>query len=60
MKNAEAFKEMVKFKSLELARSYVERSSKIQMILMGDDGNYWVGLPKHTEQLHRFGYEYVR
>ena len=53
-------KEMTKFNSLKSARTFCDNAVKINMILMGDDGKYWVGLPKYTEQLNRQGYEYIK
>lgn len=53
-------KEMTQFSSLEAAKNYVNRAEKINMILMGDNGKYWVGLPKHTEKLNKQGYEYIK
>ncbi|MFW5988277.1 MAG: hypothetical protein ACOCQA_02425 [bacterium] len=48
-----------KFNNLSLARRNVERSKKIKMIILGDDGKYWVGSPAVTEQLYKMGYEYA-
>ena len=53
-------KQMSKFSSLESARTFCDNAVKINMILMGDDGKYWVGLPKYTNQLHAQGYEYIK
>lgn len=52
-------KNLDQFRSLDNARAYVARAKKIMMILMGDDGTYWVGLPRYTEKLYRAGYEYA-
>jgi len=53
-------KQMSKFSSLESARTFCDNAVKINMILMGDDGKYWVGLPRYTNQLHAQGYEYIK
>ena len=53
-------KQMTKFNSLESARTFCDNAVKINMILMGDDGKYWVGLPRYTNQLHAQGYEYIK
>ena len=58
MSAQQLIKEMAQFKSLESAKSYANRA-KLHMILMGDNGKFWVGLPKYTEQLNKLGYEYV-
>jgi hypothetical protein len=51
---------MEKFKSLDLARSYADRCKKIHLIIKGDDGRYWVGLPRITEPLYKQGFRYVK
>lgn len=52
-------KQVDKFNNLSLANSYAERSNKIRLIILGDDGKYWVSSPAVTEQLHKMGYEYA-
>jgi hypothetical protein len=52
-------KQLSKFSSLKLAKSFVGRCEKINLIVMGDDGKFWVALPKVTDQLIKLGYEYA-
>jgi len=60
LKFEELEKKVDKFSELYLARRYAERSIKIKMIVLGDDGKYWLGKPAITEQLVKdFGYEYA-
>lgn len=48
---------MYKFAELTNAQSFVNRASKIWMIVLGDDGKYWVVTPKEAARLERQGYE---
>ncbi len=44
---------------MALARSFRDRCHKINLIVLGDDGMFWVALPRITEWLVRNGYEYA-
>lgn len=48
------------FNSLAIAKSFVNRASKMMMIVLGDDDRYWVVTPADGERLIRAGYEYAR
>ncbi len=50
---------VAKFNTLAAARAYRDRCKKMQMIVLGDDGLFWVAVPKITEWLVREGYEYA-
>lgn len=52
-------KEVYKFTSYALARSFADHAVKMHLVLHGDDGKYWVAVPRVTEQLAKAGYEYV-
>lgn len=52
-------REVVKFNSLSNANSFANRAIKAQMVILGDDGKFWVARPKITEQLFKMGYEYA-
>lgn len=47
------------FNSLANAKSFANRCIKINMIVLGDNGKFWVMLPKFSEQLVKLGYEYA-
>ena len=46
-----------KFNTWGAARSFIERTVKIWMIIHGDDELLWVVTPAHAERLVREGYE---
>lgn len=52
-------REIYKFNSFALASSFADRCLKLHMIVLGDDGKYWVALPRITEALVKLGYEYA-
>jgi hypothetical protein len=52
-------KDTAQFKQLDLAKSYANNCHKIQMIILGDNGKYWVARPKTTERLNKLGYQYA-
>lgn len=52
-------KDTAQFNSLELARSYANRCHKLHLIILGDNGKFWVARPKTTERLNKLGYEYA-
>ena len=48
------------FSSLSLAKSFVNRAEKINMIVLGDNGLFWVMAPRHSEVLVKeAGFEYA-
>ena len=50
---------MMKFADYHLAKSFAENAEKLMLIILGDDGKFWVGTPAEAEKLYRQGYEYV-
>jgi hypothetical protein len=48
-----------KFTTFTAADSFRNRCEKIMMIVLGDDGLFWVVTPAHGEKLTRQGYEYA-
>ena len=49
-----------KFNTLEAAEDCVNNHCvKLNMIVLGDDGLYWVAVPAVTEKLVKAGYEYA-
>ena len=46
-----------KFNKLELAESFANRTVKMSVIIMGDDGKYWVAIGADAQQLISNGYE---
>ncbi len=50
---------MRKFTDYYLAKSFAENANKLMLIILGDDGKFWVGFPAETEKLYRQGYEYA-
>jgi|WetSurMetagenome_2_1015567.scaffolds.fasta_scaffold152737_2 hypothetical protein len=51
--------EVAKFSTLALAKGYRDQCIKLHLIVLGDDGLYWVALPRITERLVGDGYEYA-
>jgi hypothetical protein len=52
--------QVTKFSNLANAKSFANRCNKIHLVILGDDGKFWVALPKITEQLVKHGYEYAK
>lgn len=52
-------KQVYKFNDYALARSFADQGVKMLLIVHGDDGKYWVAVPRVTEQLAKAGYEYA-
>ena len=50
---------MYKFHELETAKRFAYRCEKIMMIVLGDDGLYWVTTGKEASRLVKAGYEYA-
>ena len=48
-----------KFNSRAAAFSFANRAHKLHMVILGDDGKFWVAAPRITEKLHKLGYEYA-
>jgi len=46
-----------KFNTLAMAESFCNRTVKIMMIVLGDDGLFWVVTPAAASRLTRQGYE---
>lgn len=50
----------IEFTTLAGANHYAENCIKIHMVVLGDNGKYWVMLPKFSERLVKSGYEYAQ
>ena len=46
-----------KFYSLALAQSFRDRLTKTALIVLGDDGRFWVACGRDAAELIRAGYE---
>jgi hypothetical protein len=46
-----------RFNRLATARSFTNRCEKLMMIILGDDGLFWVVTPADATRLTRMGYE---
>ena len=48
-----------KFNTLKSAKSFADRCVKGQLIIMGDDGLFWVANMGFAAKLEKLGYEVV-
>ena len=48
-----------KFNSEKLAKSFSNRTIKMSMIILGDDGKYWVVTMAQGARLERQGYQII-
>lgn len=48
-----------KFNSLANAKSFAANCKKAQMIIMGDDGKFWVAAMGFAAKLEKLGYEVI-
>lgn len=48
-----------RFASLNRADSFASKCTKLHLVVLGDDGMFWVAVPPVTEALVRAGYEYA-
>lgn len=46
-----------KFNTEGAARRFADSATKIHQIVLGDDGLFWVTLPRWAAELERLGYE---
>ncbi len=46
-----------KFNSEQLAKSFSNRTNKMSVIVLGDDGKYWVVTMGYGRKLYNQGYE---
>ena len=46
-----------KFNSLKNAESFRNRMTKTALIILGDDGKYWVACGRDADQLMKQGYQ---
>ncbi len=53
------WEQVTKFTSLAVANRYADGCIKLHLVILGDDGYFWVGTPRITEQLVKLGYEYA-
>lgn len=49
----------IEFNELAVANRFADNCNKIHMVVLGDNGKYWVMLPKFSERLVKSGYEYA-
>lgn len=49
-----------RYSSLALAQAAAARRTKQWMVMMGDDGKFWVVIGALSDKLHQLGYEFVR
>ena len=52
--------QVTKFSNLAKAKSFANRCTKLHLIVLGDDGKFWVAPPRVAEQLVKSGYEYAK
>lgn len=50
---------MYKFSNMQTAINFASRCEKMMMVIMGDDGKYWVVTMAQGEKLISQGYEAV-
>jgi hypothetical protein len=48
-----------RFRDRALAESWAGHAAKAQVVMLGDDGRYWVVSPADAARLERLGYEYA-
>lgn len=48
-----------KFNSITTAMSFVNRATKIWMVVLGDDMKFWVVTPAEAAKLEKAGYEVI-
>lgn len=57
------FKQMMtqvsRYNNLSTAKSAAQRCAKIQVILHGDDGTFWMTTPATAAKLEAMGYEII-
>ena len=51
--------QIAKFSTLGVAESFAARCAKLHMVMLGDDGMYWVVKAADGEKLYKLGYEYA-
>jgi hypothetical protein len=49
-----------KFNSEKLARSFSNRTTKMSVIMLGDDGKFWVVTMAESVRLFKAGYEVLK
>lgn len=55
----QVMREIHRFVSFALARSFAARGPKRLWIMLGDDGRFWVTTPANCARLQRWGYEFA-
>ena len=53
----EVVMKITKFRKLSSAQGFVSHAVKMQVIVLGDNGEYWVVRPVDAVKLERQGYE---
>lgn len=48
-----------RFRSEAAARSFRDRAADTMLIMLGDDGRYWVAMPATAARLERAGHEII-
>ena len=50
---------LYKFGKMESAKRFADNCNGVMMVVLGDDGKFWVGVSRDTEALVKAGYEYA-
>ena len=56
---AETLTRTARFRDRALAESWAGHAVRSQVVMLGDDGRYWVVSPADAARLERLGYEYA-
>lgn len=51
--------QITRFNTLARAAAFANRCEKLHMVVLGDNGEFWVAVPTVTEWLVKNGYEYA-
>ena len=51
--------QITRFNTLASATAFANRCEKLHMVVLGDNGDFWVAVPAATEWLVKNGYEYA-
>ena len=51
--------QILRFNTLFSATTFAKRCKKLHMVVLGDNGEFWVAVPAITEWLVQNGYEYA-
>ena len=56
---ADVLTRTARFRDRALAYDWAAHAVKSQLVMLGDDGRYWVVSPADAARLERLGYEYA-